>query len=177
MPCNLMRSIRLFCAAALFLSGCLFECPLSDKPSREVDPRALGVWLAKDGETKITVRATDASHYHILFEPRFHETVTVPPMTFEGHHTMIDGVDILNLKAATFDGKPTTRRSWLFGAFKVVDADTIDLEIINEKFVFKTGGEPTQPINTPAGLSAYLRKSISKEGFFTKPQTLKRSAN
>lgn len=176
-----MRFAQTLLPLVLLVSGCMFEAPIADEPSRKVDPNVLGVWLGADGETRITVSASDDFHYHIHFEPRYDETVSMPPMAFKGHHTAIHGIDVVNLKLTTVDAKDAkelAQRPWLFCTVEVVDESTVHVRLINDKFVFRNGGQPSKPLNTPAGIRDYFSRGITQPGFFhTKALRLDRLAD
>jgi hypothetical protein len=166
---SLLHSLLPLFGLILLMSGCIFETPLAEKPTRKVDPKVLGIWHPHDDTgTRITISASDEWNYQVLFVPRPHETVAVPPMTFDGHHTAVGDIDVINLKLKQFDGKDP-KRPWLFCTYKAIDENTVDVHLFNEKFV---PSRRTKPLNTSEG----LREAVSQPGFFlTKPLRLIRS--
>ena len=58
--------------AALFLAGCNYDVALTEKPTRKVDARLLGDWIAVDKdsakEEAMHVRALDDSTYVVAFD-------------------------------------------------------------------------------------------------------------
>lgn len=55
--------------AALFLAGCNYDVALTEKPTRQIDTRLLGVWLGgEDGKDTMVVRSLDASTYVVAMD-------------------------------------------------------------------------------------------------------------
>ena len=45
------------------ISGCDYDVPITDGPTRKLDERLLGNWISKDGKEKMKVRRLDDSTY------------------------------------------------------------------------------------------------------------------
>src|SRR6266478_1799912 len=48
-------------------SGCVYEVPITSKPTRKVDERLLGNWTSKDGKNKMKVVRLDDSNYIVSY--------------------------------------------------------------------------------------------------------------
>ena len=57
-------------AGALLLTGCNYDVPLTAKPTRQIAPRVLGDWIAKDGnkEMHLSVRKLDEFTYIVALD-------------------------------------------------------------------------------------------------------------
>lgn len=65
-----LRSVTKQLAVAFFatfccfvISGCDYDVPITDGPTRKLDERLLGNWISKDGKEKMKVRRLDDSTY------------------------------------------------------------------------------------------------------------------
>ena len=54
--------------AWLALSGCVYDVPITPKPTAKVDARLLGNWTSQDGKTKMQVAKFDDSNYVLLYD-------------------------------------------------------------------------------------------------------------
>ena len=48
-------------------SGCVYEVPITSKPTRKLDERLLGNWTSKDGKNKMKVVRLDDSNYIVSY--------------------------------------------------------------------------------------------------------------
>ncbi len=101
-------------ACCVALSGCIYEVPITAKPTRKVDARLLGDWASKDGKTKMKVVKLDESNYIVSYDGElyraYHSEVADTPFV------TVQVLDSDKLKYAYFawklsdDGKGLTLR-------------------------------------------------------------------
>ena len=52
----------------LAFGGCIYDVPITEKPTRKVDPHFLGHWTSQDGKDKMTVSQYDDNHYVVAYD-------------------------------------------------------------------------------------------------------------
>lgn len=76
----------------LMLSGCSFDFPLSNTPSRDINQKLLGDWKEINVDSKLSVLKFLNSEYLVVFKNGW-ET-----LYFRGFHSKVDKLDIVNLQ-------------------------------------------------------------------------------
>ena len=52
----------------LALCGCVYDVPITEQPTRKVDPQFLGNWTSQDGKTKMKVSQYDEYNYLVIYD-------------------------------------------------------------------------------------------------------------
>ena len=69
---NIPAFAAMFLVAGLLLSGCNYDVPLTAKPTRKIDPRLIGDWIAVDKDSKdedqMHVRKLDDATYVVSMD-------------------------------------------------------------------------------------------------------------
>jgi len=52
----------------LALCGCVYDVPITEKPTRKVDAQFLGNWTSHDGKTKMKVSQYDDYNYVVIYD-------------------------------------------------------------------------------------------------------------
>ena len=65
-----MKKLLLSFALLLLLTGCNFEAPLTDKPTREIDPSFLGNWFSLADGSPLDVYKLSANEYLVIDDGR-----------------------------------------------------------------------------------------------------------
>ena len=93
---------QLLAVGALLLTGCAYDVPLTEKPTRQVDERLLGVWVADNKEDKpeglMVVRKFDDSTYVVAIDNDIYRV-------FHSDFAGTAFLSVQNLKAGSDDRK------------------------------------------------------------------------
>jgi hypothetical protein len=116
-PCALGTLAALFC---LVFSSCVYEVPITAKPTRKVDERLLGNWTSKDGKNKMKVVRLDASHYIVSGNGEL----------YLAYHS---DVAKLPLFTAQILDSPTPKYS--YWAWRLADDGTLSGKIVSDKVI------------------------------------------
>lgn len=155
---------------SLFASGCFYEAPISEKPSREIDKTLLGVWTVSDEPTgKLTVTETDANTYAIEYMSPKEGDKKQEVLKFRGYHTAISGKDLLSLQLTEPQGNQQGK--WLFVSYTAAQPDRLEVRTINSKVVpFPRSIEPDskggEKLATPEAMEEFFKGVIDKPNLF-----------
>lgn len=154
-------------AGLFLLSGCLFEHPVSEKPTRIIDEALLGVWDGSNG-SKLTIVRSDAEHYKIEVESVSGEVeITI---NLVGHHAAVGGKDVVWLRwtpPEQNDRKRTPR--WLPCAYDLDDESRLHLAILNAEklpLIRQLGVSIGKNKDAAAALTDYYKVAIPRDDFF-----------
>src|SRR5438105_1715486 len=92
---NWLFILALVAAGCCFaFTSCTYEVPITDAPTRKIDPRLLGDWVSADGKDKFIVRQLDPFSYIVsnnddLFRA-YHSDVGPTPFVSVRHLGMTD---------------------------------------------------------------------------------------
>jgi hypothetical protein len=102
-------------------SGCVYNVPITSKPTGKIDVRLLGHWISKDGKNKLKVVKLDDYNYIVantdgnLYRV-WHSDVADTPF-----------VSVLNLE--------TDKPQYSYWTWKLSDDGTLTLRIVNDKVI------------------------------------------
>ena len=125
---NKMKSIARICtlsivAAACWFafSGCVYDVPITSKPTGKIDVRLLGHWTSKDGKVKLKVVKLDDYNYIVA------NTDVNLYRVWRSDVADTPFVSVLNLE--------TDKPKYSYWTWKLSDDGTLILRIINDKIV------------------------------------------
>lgn len=103
----------------LALAGCEYDVPLTKEPTRGVDARLTGDWIAKDGWMK--VRALDAQGYVIFHDGKL----------FRAWHSAAAGLPLMTVQ----DVDSPKRKYYYLGYALSEDGRRLTVRVVNDKVV------------------------------------------
>jgi hypothetical protein len=140
------------CAAILLAvtGGCVYEAPLTSKPTRKIDDRLLGDWVEdQPGGKDLKIRKLDDSHYVISYDGfywAFHSDVG------EGHFVSIQEIDPI----------PDKDRKYTFATYELKDdGKTLVVRTMNDKTIPAT-------LKTSAVLEKTVRANLKNPDLLNK---------
>jgi hypothetical protein len=118
-------------ACWLAISGCVYQVPITVKPTRKIDERLLGTWTTKDEKVMMKVVRLDDLNY-IVSNIHDIELMSFKEDLYRAYHsdvakTALVTVQILDSEA----GKP----KYCYWAWKLSDDDTLHLRCVNDKII------------------------------------------
>lgn len=148
----LILSRRWLCAGLLaaLTGGCVYEAPLTSKPTRKIDERLLGDWVEDQANgTELKIRKLDDSHYVILYDDFFrayHSDVG------EGHFISIQQIEPVSEKD----------RKYTFATYELKDdGKKLVVRTVNDKTIPKT-------LKTSAALEKAVRANLKNPDLLNK---------
>jgi hypothetical protein len=135
---------------AAFASGCVYEAPLTVKPTRKIDERLLGDWVEDQADGKdLKIRKLDDSHYVIFYEEfyrAYHSDVGT------GHFVSLQQID----EIAEAD------RKYTFASYELKDdGKTLVVRTMNDKTIPMT-------LKTSAALEKAVRANLKNPDLLNK---------
>jgi hypothetical protein len=132
---GILAIIATVCCIAL--AGCIYEVPITAKPTRKVDERLLGDWTSKDGKEKMNVRKVDDFTYIVLFEDEF----------YRAYHSDVAKTPFVSVQNIDSDERKYSYMTWKLSE----DGNQLGLRMIDTKLI---------PKETKS--SAAIRKLLTK---------------
>jgi hypothetical protein len=150
---HFLPSAGWLCAALLlaaFTGGCVYEAPLTAKPTGKIDERLLGDWVEDQADGKdLKIRKLDDSHYVICYDDffqAFHSDVG------EGHFVSIQQIDPVSEKD----------RKYTLATYELKDdGKTLVVRTVNEKTISNT-------FKTAAALEKAVRANLKNPDLLNK---------
>lgn len=124
-----MKNLLISMTALLLLAGCSFDVPLTEKPTREIDPSLLGSWFSlADGESLNVYKLADDQYL-----------VVDDGDPYVCTHSDLSGISFISCKAI---GNTDLYGKYAYISYKT-DADTLVLMELNDSLsiVDKSPGE------------------------------------
>lgn len=112
-------------ACCLSLSGCEgdYAVPITSSPTRKIDQRLLGNWVAKGGTEKLRVRKFDDSHYIVSYDGDL----------YRAYHSDVGKASFVS--AQEID---SAARKYVYLAYKLSDdGQQLDLRAVEDKVIPK----------------------------------------
>jgi hypothetical protein len=101
------------------LAGCEYDVPLTKEPTRGVDARLTGDWIAKDGWMK--VRPYDAMTYVVFFDGKLHRA----------WHSSVAGLSLVTVQEIE-----TPKRKYFYLGYALSeDGRRLTLRVVNDKLI------------------------------------------
>jgi len=110
-------------AFCLSLSGCDgdYAIPITSAPTRKIDQRLVGNWVAKGGAEKMKVRKFDDSHYLVSYDGDL----------YRAFHSDLDQTSFISAQEIDSSG-----RKFVYLAYKLaIDGQSLDLRAVDDKVV------------------------------------------
>ena len=107
-------------ASCLIVSGCVYEVPITAKPTRPIDARLLGNWTSPDGKDKMKVVKLDDSHY----------IVSKNGDLFRVYHSDVANTPLVTVQILDSD-KPT----YSYYTWNLSDDGTLHVRLVNDKII------------------------------------------
>jgi len=100
-------------------AGCEYDVPLTKEPTRGVDDRLTGDWIAKDGWMK--VRPYDAASYVVFHDGKLHRA----------WHSTVAGLDLVTVQEIE-----TPKRKYFYLGYALSeDGRRLTLRVVNDKVI------------------------------------------
>jgi hypothetical protein len=110
-------AVAAFCFA---FSGCIYQVPITAKPTRQIDERFLGNWTSKDGKSKMKVVKLDDSNYIVLCDGDL----------YRAYHS-----DLENTPFVTVQILDSQKPQYSYFTWKLSDDGTLSGRRVNDKIV------------------------------------------
>ncbi|SPE59490.1 exported hypothetical protein [Verrucomicrobia bacterium] len=107
-------------ACALVISGCVYDVPITPKPTRKVDAKLLGNWTSKDGKSKMKVVKLDDSNY----------IVSCDGDLYRAYHSDVAATPFVTVQILEQD-KPR----YAYWTWRLSGDGTLSLRNVNDKLV------------------------------------------
>jgi len=107
-------------ATYLLICGCIYDVPITAKPTRTIDTRLLGNWTSRDGKDKMKVVKLDASHYIV---------------SCNGDLNGADPSDLAGTPFASVQKLESDKTQYAYWTWKLSDDDTQNLRKVNDKVI------------------------------------------
>ncbi len=152
--------VLIFLILNTFISGCYeSELPLS-KPSSKVDLRLINSWVSipgdkNDGEILLVFRKFNENEYLIAWKEGNDETLIT-----RGFVTRVRNTDIINVQ--NINSLEKKERTYLFFRYNFKEDGNLVVSIISDDFP----GLNNRKFKTSKALKKFVRKNMSKKGFF-----------
>jgi|GEM_PF-2722349 len=149
----------------LFLSGCLFDHPVSEKPSRKLDEMLLGVWDGSNG-SELTISKFDADHYKIEMTSMSGEVQTTIHLL--GHHAAAGGKDVVWLRWTPPEQNNRKKLpKWLPCTYALGVNDQLNISVPKEENLpLLDQAAASIQKGTAEALGDYYKAAIPRDDFF-----------
>jgi len=155
----------------LFLSGCLFDHPVSEKPSRKLDEMLLGVWDGSNG-SELTISKFDADHYKIEMTSMSGEVQTTIHLL--GHHAAVGGKAVVWLRWTPPEQNNRKKLpKWLPCTYALGVKDQLNISVPKEeKLPLLDQAAASIQKGSAEALGDYYNATIPRDDFFHPLPTL-----
>jgi len=102
------------------LGGCVYEVPITAKPTRKVDERLLGNWTSKDGKDKMKVVRLDDSNYIVCYNGDL----------FRAYHS-----DVAKTPFVSVQYLDSAKPKYSYFGWKLSEDGTLHLRAVSDKLV------------------------------------------
>ncbi|HEY2124711.1 MAG TPA: hypothetical protein VGG94_04525 [Chthoniobacterales bacterium] len=135
---------------AVFAGGCVYEAPLTAKPTRKIDERLLGDWVEDQAKGKdLKIRKLDDSHY-VIFYDEF----------YKAHHSDIGEEHFVSIQQ--IDPVSEKDRKYTFATYELKDdGKTLVVRTVNDKTIPDT-------LKTSAALEKAVRANLKNPDLLNK---------
>ena len=145
--CRNLALLIIAAACSLCLSGCDgdYAVPITASPSRKIDQRLLGNWIAKGGTEKLKVRKFDDSNYIVLYDGDL----------YRAYHSDVGKTSFVSAQEIDSAG-----RKYVYLAYKLSDdGQQLDLRAVEDKVIPKE----TKDV---ASVQKLLKKNLQNSQLF-----------
>lgn len=155
---NKMRLIARTCilgiaaAACCFaFSGCVYDVPITSKPTRQIDARLLGNWTSADGKTKLQVVKLDNYNY-IVSKNEGNEVDLYRVWHSEVGKTPLVTVQIL-------DKSKKSKPQYAYWVWQLSGDGRLHLRMVNDKII-------PDDVKSSAMVRKLLKKNLQNPALF-----------
>jgi hypothetical protein len=107
-------------AICAFLMGCVYDFPITEKPTRPIDSRLLGNWTSPDGKSKMKVVKLDDRNYIVALDGDLYRV----------YHSDFDKIPLVTAQDLSADSPKYCFCSWKLG-----DDGLLMLRLVNDKLI------------------------------------------
>jgi len=144
-------------ATALLLAGCNYDVPLTAKPTRKIDARLLGDWVAVDKDSRkeeyLSVRQLDDTTYAVTFDNDIYRVF----------HSDFAGAAFVSVQDLNADNRKYVYFKWQLSA----DGAQLTLAGVSNKVV-------PESTKDRAALQKLIKANLSNPALFGDPLTFMR---
>lgn len=113
--------VGIVAACCFVFGGCIYEVPITAKPTRKVDQRLLGDWTSKDGKDKMKVVKLDDSNYIVSYDGELYRV----------YHS-----DVANTAFVSVQILDSTKPKYAYDAWKLSgDGKLLSVRAVNDNVV------------------------------------------
>ncbi len=153
-PATKQLAVAFFATLGFFvISGCDYDVPITEGPTRELDERLLGNWISKDGKEKMKVRRLDDSTY----------VGSLDGDLFRAFHSDVAGTSFISAQDIDSD-----KRKFVYLTYTVsADGNRLGVRSVNEA-VIPTDTKDSARVQSLLQSSLQNPKLLDEEEQFTK---------
>ena len=119
--------------AWLALCGCVYDVPITDKPTRAVNEQLLGNWTSQDGKTKMKVAKYDTSHYVLVYDGEL----------YRAWQSDVAGTPFFTIQSLDAT-QPDGLAKYTYSSWKLADDGTLHGRAVNDKIIPDTTSSPAK---------------------------------
>src|SRR5450432_2359474 len=109
---------------ALLLTSCVYEFPITSEPTRKIDERLVGTWLAEEPKDNVEVRKFDDNHYALFSDGNL----------YRAYHTDVNGVPFVNIQTIA-SAEAKDRKYWFVSYELSADGKKLTVRSVNKDTV------------------------------------------
>jgi len=126
------RAVSIVAAVCcLTFSGCVYEVPITAKPTRQIDETLLGDWTSKDGQCKLRVVQLDDSNY-IVCKRDLKDGVFTRGDLYRVYHSDVAKTPFVSVQLLDNESR---KPKYFFWNWKSSEDGTLHLRVVNDKLV------------------------------------------
>lgn len=111
------------CLGTLILTGCQYEVPITQSPTRKVQEQLLGNWVSLDGKEDMRVRRLDDSTYIVYYDGDL----------FRAYHSDVAGTPFVSVQDLNSNDRKYAYMVWKLSE----DGKTLKLRSVTDKVISK----------------------------------------
>ena len=108
----------------LALCGCVYDVPITEKPTRTLDAQFLGNWTSQDGKTKMKVSQYDEYNYVVIYDGDL----------FRAWSSDVGGTPFFSVKNLDTTDAGSYGKFY-YSVWKVAADGTLHARLVNDKIV------------------------------------------
>jgi hypothetical protein len=107
----------------LTLCGCVYDSPITAKPTRKADAGFLGNWTSQDGKVKMKVGKYDEDNYVLIYDGQL----------YHAWASDVEGMPFFSVQS--LDSTEDGAYKFTYSSWKLADDGTLHGRIVNDKIV------------------------------------------
>ena len=104
--------------------GCIYDSPITARPTRKVDEKFLGNWTSQDGKVKMMVARYDASNYVVLYDGEL----------YHAWHSDVAGTPFLTVQLLD-STEPANAYKFTYSTWTLADDGTLHGRGVNDQII------------------------------------------